>query len=572
MDEAHKETDKLLAQMEKKLDGVYKQAYKEARETANEFTAQFRKMDEKKRQEVKDGELDVDEYNRWRRTKVFQSNRYHQMADTLAADMTNTNKIAASVINGYLPEVYAINHNYGTYEVEHGAKVNTQYTLYDRQTVERLMRDEPDLLPMKAKVNVPKDLIWNKKNINSAVTQGILQGEPIDKISQRLAATVTDMSHTSAVRSARTMTTSAENGGRVDSYKRAESMGISMVQVWLATLDGRTRHEHRQLDGQKRPVGEPFEVDGYKIDFPADPKAEPFLVYNCRCTLIAQVKGVNLDLSDVTQRDSKLGAMSYEQWKEEKKKPETVKPAEKGKAEYKEEPVKPKEITTIEEAHSYLGSIFASVEKNLSYLDEELVIENANQLQKLNNKFGAITTDNHGYISGTKIKAVAETRNNLADNISDLTLSNKYYSKKSTLIATEKKMQEAFYSMPVTNELLNVASITHEYGHILENEIIRKRISEETFKKYEYEKQYGRRSKAYSYLLADEKKHAKEIYLEILAIAKEDNSEFKLSEQLSKYGHTNHFEAFAEIFMNSQCGAPNMFGKAMNKWLKKEGY
>ena len=250
MDEAHKETDKLLAQMEKKLDGVYKQAYKEARETANEFTAQFRKMDEKKRQEVKDGELDVDEYNRWRRTKVFQSNRYHQMADTLAADMTNTNKIAASVINGYLPEVYAINHNYGTYEVEHGAKVNTQYTLYDRQTVERLMRDEPDLLPMKAKVNVPKDLIWNKKNINSAVTQGILQGEPIDKISQRLAATVTDMSHTSAVRSARTMTTSAENGGRVDSYKRAESMGISMVQVWLATLDGRTRHEHRQLDGQ----------------------------------------------------------------------------------------------------------------------------------------------------------------------------------------------------------------------------------------------------------------------------------------------------------------------------------
>ena len=191
------------------------------------------------------------------------------------------------------------------------------------------MRDEPDLLPMKAKVNVPKDLIWNKKNINSAVTQGILQGEPIDKISQRLAATVTDMSHTSAVRSARTMTTSAENGGRVDSYKRAENMGISMVQVWLATLDGRTRHEHRQLDGQKRPVGEPFEVDGYKIDFPADPKAEPFLVYNCRCTLIAQVKGVNLDLSDVTQRDSKLGAMSYEQWKDEKRKYDDAEPEEK---------------------------------------------------------------------------------------------------------------------------------------------------------------------------------------------------------------------------------------------------
>lgn len=326
-DPAHKETDKVLLQMEKELDSVYKTAYNEARKTANDFTSQFRAMDNEKRKKVETQELDEEEYNRWRRTQVFQSKRYHQMADTLAADMTKTNKIAASVINEHLPEVYAINHNYGTYEIEHAGKVNTQYTLYDRQTVERLMRDNPDLLPRTAAINVPKDLIWNKRNINSAVTQGILQGEDIDHISNRLAATVTDMSHTSAIRSARTMTTSAENGGRVDSYKRAESMGINMLQVWIATLDGRTRHEHRQLDGQKRPVGEPFEVEGYKIEFPADPKAEPFLVYNCRCTLGAQVKGVNLDLSDVTQRDSKLGDMSYEEWKEEKKKQDNAEPS-----------------------------------------------------------------------------------------------------------------------------------------------------------------------------------------------------------------------------------------------------
>ncbi|WP_295093387.1 phage minor head protein [Ruminococcus sp.] len=326
-DPAHKETDKILLQMEKELDSVYKTAYNEARKTANDFTSQFRAMDNEKRKKVETQELDEEEYNRWRRTQVFQSKRYHQMADTLAADMTKTNKIAASVINEHLPEVYAINHNYGTYEIEHAGKVNTQYTLYDRQTVERLMRDNPDLLPRTAAINVPKDLIWNKKNINSAVTQGILQGEDIDHISNRLAATVTDMSHTSAIRSARTMTTSAENGGRVDSYKRAESMGINMLQIWIATLDGRTRHEHRQLDGQKRPVGEPFEVEGYKIEFPADPKAEPFLVYNCRCTLGAQVKGVNLDMSDVTQRDSKLGDMSYEEWKEEKKKQDNAEPS-----------------------------------------------------------------------------------------------------------------------------------------------------------------------------------------------------------------------------------------------------
>ena len=367
--------------MEKEIDAVYKQAYREARETADSFMKQFRAMDMKKRQEVKDGELDKSEYERWRRTQIFQGNRYHQMADTLAADMTHSKEIAMSVVNGYTPEVYAINHNYGTYEVEKGAKINTQYTLYDRQTVERIMRDNPDLIP-KPKVNIPKDELWNKKHINSAVMQGIMQGESIDKISQRLAATVTDMSHNSAIRSARTMTTSAENGGRVDSYKRAEKMGIEMVQVWMATLDGRTRHEHRQLDGQKRKVGEAFEVDGMKIDFPGDPKAEPQLVYNCRCTLIGEVKGVDYNLSDVTERDNKLGGMTYEQWKEEKRKEtakpepkespkqtekpkETAKPAEveipaeKTKADYTDEAIKPKftPAKTIEEAEQFISQI-----------------------------------------------------------------------------------------------------------------------------------------------------------------------------------------------------------------------
>lgn len=319
-DPAHKETDKILRDMEKRLDEVYKRAYKEARQTADDFMKQFREMDKKKRQQVKDGELDKAEYERWRRTQVFQGNRYHQMADTLAADMTHTNQIAASVINGYLPEVYAVNHNYGTYEIEKASRINTQYTMYDKQTVERLIRDNPDLLPRKAAVNVPKDQLWNKKHINSAITQGILQGEAIDKIAQRLAATVTDMSHISAIRNARTMTTSAQNGGRIDSYKRAEGMGIKMLQVWMAALDGRTRHEHRLLDGQKRKVGEAFEVEGEKIFFPGDPAADPALVYNCRCTLIGEVEGVDYNLSDVSQRDNKLGDMTYEEWKEEKQK------------------------------------------------------------------------------------------------------------------------------------------------------------------------------------------------------------------------------------------------------------
>ena len=281
MDKGHEETEKLLKKMEKQLDEVYKKAYTEARDTATSFMAKFRVMDEEKRKLRDNGDIDNSEYQRWRRTMLFQGKRFNDMANTIAADMTKTNVIAASIINGHLPEVYALNHNYGTYEIEHGGKINTQYTLYDRQTVERLIRDNPDLLPRKAAIDIPTDELWNKKHINSAVMQGIIQGKTVDDIANNLATTVTDMSHTSAIRNARTMTTSAQNGGRIDSYKRAQSMGVKLVQVWMATLDSRTRHEHRQLDGQKRPIGTPFKIDGMEIEFPGDPKAEPYLVYNC---------------------------------------------------------------------------------------------------------------------------------------------------------------------------------------------------------------------------------------------------------------------------------------------------
>ena len=54
----------------------------------------------------------------------------------------------------------------------------------------------------------------------------------------------------------------------------------------------------------------------------------------------------------------------------------------------------------------------------------------------------------------------------------------------------------------------------------------------------------------------------------MLKLKKEVN-DFKWSTYLSEYGRTNYYEAFAEIFANSQCGKPNVLGEAMNEFLEK---
>lgn len=313
-DYGHRETDKRLELMEKRVGAIYKQASEEMREKLAKWYKDFERLDKQKADLVEKGELPKADYLAWRKRKMVESGRLKALVDTLTEDYVNSDKIAMQIVRGDLTDVYALNANYAAYKIEQDANVNLSWTLYDHSTVERMIREDPEILPLPS-VNVPLDERWNRQHLNIAITQGVLQGESIPHIGDRLQR-ILGMDHTAAVRSARTATTAAECAGRIDTYKYAESIGIEMQQEWVATLDDRTRHEHRILDGQRVDIGEAFEVDGATIRYPGDPQAPGYLVYNCRCTLVSAVKGI--DQSGAARR-SKLGNVSYEDWKAGKK-------------------------------------------------------------------------------------------------------------------------------------------------------------------------------------------------------------------------------------------------------------
>lgn len=79
------------------------------------------------------------------------------------------------------------------------------------------------------------------------------------------------------------------SGGRMQSYSDLEKDGCAVEREWIAAIDSRTRHAHQVLDGQKRKNGVAFVYDGDEIMYPGDPTAKPYLVYNCRCTLAAEI-------------------------------------------------------------------------------------------------------------------------------------------------------------------------------------------------------------------------------------------------------------------------------------------
>lgn len=73
-----------------------------------------------------------------------------------------------------------------------------------------------------------------------------------------------------------------------------EQTGMSadrVIRTWNATLDDRTRDTHRDLDGQQRPLNQPFDSSsGAKLMYPGDPSAPANETINCRCVLTTSFK------------------------------------------------------------------------------------------------------------------------------------------------------------------------------------------------------------------------------------------------------------------------------------------
>lgn len=323
-DAAHRATDDELARLERRIARLYREASDELQETIETYFEKFKKRDEEMKAligTVQNGkEWTEQDYKLWRLNQIGRGRRYEALREKIAQRMTNAHETAIAYVNDATPGIYSLNRNYAAYTIERVAG-NVDFTLWDEQTVRRLIVEQPDLMPYYPKAAAVKrgiDLEYGKKQITKCVTSSILQGKSIKGISDDLQRYIPTMSRDSAIRTARTAVTGAQNAGRMDSYVAAEKMGIKLKREWVATLDNRTRHAHAMLDGTKVGMNEPFKVDGYKIMFPGDRGAPGYLIYNCRCTMIAAVDGIDTSNALRRTRDGLIPDMTYAQWEASK--------------------------------------------------------------------------------------------------------------------------------------------------------------------------------------------------------------------------------------------------------------
>lgn len=327
MSYADKWTDEQLEELEKKIAEVYSDAQKGLEKTARDYFNKFAERDEKERAKLESGKITEQQYKQWRLAQMGRGERFNKLAEEMAHRATETNEAAVAYVNDVTPSIYTLNRNHEAYMIErlgYDMKIGQDFTLINEQTIKRMIVENPDVMPYYPPARAVKrgiDLEYGQKYIKKHVTSGILQGKGVGKIADDLQRDLTNMNRASALRTARTAVTSAQNGGRQATMERAVEMGIPIQKKWKCVHDICTRHEHAAADGQTVPVGEPFIVGGEKLMHPGDPSGSGWNIYNCRCVEgSAEKAGIVAEKRQMRVRNPETGRnelvedMTYEEW------------------------------------------------------------------------------------------------------------------------------------------------------------------------------------------------------------------------------------------------------------------
>ncbi len=158
-----------------------------------------------------------------------------------------------------------------------------------------------------------------------------------------------------------------------------------------------------------------------------------------------------------------------------------------------------------------------------------------------------------------------------------LKLSLNHYSEYSKHVAKEEYLSKIGHSMPCKKENAPIFTITHEFGHVIQN-VLEKQYIDSHQEEFEHA-----RKKSIEVSLKDQGKgrailkdfcakiraqHAKDIR----GIIKELNPKItrqKFAEASSSYSTESDAEFFAEAFANAECGKPNIIGNAIKIFLER---
>lgn len=122
------------------------------------------------------------------------------------------------------------------------------------------------------------------RDVRKVIDEGVAEGLSERQIAAKIRAVSAVFAGNRAQTIARTETHSSSN---VAAQATAEATGLNMRRQWVSSKGERTRHTHREADGQIVGMNENFTVGGASLRYPGDQLAgSPRETINCRCAVV----------------------------------------------------------------------------------------------------------------------------------------------------------------------------------------------------------------------------------------------------------------------------------------------
>lgn len=465
-----------------------------------------------------------------------------------------------------LSNIYEDTYYRTAFEIQRGLNIGSSFETIDKNRIEKVLNrgwiDGKNY----------SDRIWNNKEklvraVNNSLTQMIIRGESPDKAIKTISATM-GVSKRQAGRLVMTESAMMASVAQKDCYKALDVEEFEIV----ATLDSDTCEECGHLDGVHLPMSQ------YKVN----ETAPPFHV-NCRCCTapyFADDEGERIARNENGESNYVPSNMKYDEWKE-KYIENTEKRKSNLKNESKNDIIKKDKDLSFEECKSIIEkNKIGFVDEDLKGIDNKLLSDNVKQLDNLLNKYPVMKEyieDKKMYLGAENFRnkgEVAVFSSGIDNKKLSIHFSKQKYKDYVSFIESERKDINSFYSMPCMENMTSVYSLTHEFGHFIENKFIDD-YNKEHLAEFLNMKTKALNAKSISQsnniLTKWQMKITDTIARDIFEIAKNKNPNFNLLQNLSEYGHKNSMEFFAESFANMECGKPNELGEAMMEYLKQKG-
>ncbi len=220
---------------------------------------------------------------------IYQKEYQQIMVDQIESILYDLHEGQFTTIADYLQQSY-INGYVGMYYDLHLSGIPLVVPINQDQVVKAVRTDSKLSSGLYTKLG--EDVGYLKRSIRAELSRGIASGSTWNEMALRIAKGMNSpfrKAYNNAIRIARTEGHRIQNEAALDGQHGAKKKGADIVKQWDSTLDGRTRDEHRECDGQIREIDEPFDVGGEKMQAPGV-GGSARNVCNCRCCLLQRAK------------------------------------------------------------------------------------------------------------------------------------------------------------------------------------------------------------------------------------------------------------------------------------------